>query len=78
MAIPWHPQHATELIKFANLVPLSLVMKSSDTSPLSVTTCRYGRLVIELEEHGTGVTMVGLILPLTHKEEKLTWLIQYV
>ena len=37
-------------------------MKLSDTSLLSVTNRQRGRSVIELVEHGTEVTMVGLII----------------
>ena len=44
---------------FANLVPLSLAMKSLGTSLLSVTTRQRGRLVIELVGHGMEVTTVS-------------------
>lgn len=61
MTIPWHPQTVAALIDIGNLVLLSQVMKSSDMLLLSATTCQCGRLVIELVEHGTEVTMVGSI-----------------
>ena len=51
-----------ELTHSANLVPLSLAMRSSDMSLPSVMLCQCGRLVIELVEHGTEVMMVGLTI----------------
>ena len=62
MAISSHPQRLAELTDFTNLVPLSLAMKSSDASLLSVKPLQSGRLGIELVEHGMEVTMVSWII----------------